>query len=427
MNIFNEIRVSIKNVFQRKMFLVLFVFLSFSVLCKYLAITKESTVYIQYNLYFELLLCIPLFCYAQKNINRLKIRYNSQWYQTFRLFLIIEFLVGIVYSGVLSFIVGDTAFWIFFLALFFLGMSREFWRFFFPFGLVIAIFTSFLSIQEISSGAMTYLRDAFFEDSYLYKINQGLAPIAMVAIYYTLLKKKYYALLSIVIFVFFIALQFFFQKRLPLLRCSLYVVFFFFVLKHSFSTRKRIGIIIISIIVLLVGLFFVPSELSSATIDRFFESGSISKTTQNDDRYLIAAKVVDETLSNPRSILVGQGIGGFLLGDYCGKTIIINGKTTLGIIGFEIGSATLLFKYGVIFFFLYFGYIFRLLLQYKKYLKDPLTMSCWVYLMVYFMMTLIGESLPDVDTPLVTCMVAGSIGWLSSSNSKNRKLYKSRL
>ena len=67
-----------------------------------------------------------------------------------------------------------------------------------------------------------------------------------------------------------------------------------------------------------------------------------------------------------------------------------------------------------------YGYIFILLTRYKKYKREPLAKACWLYLMVFFIMTSFGESFPSVRGVVSTMTLAGVMGYLSYFNYRKK-------
>lgn len=402
-------------------------YISYSILCRYLyAINRFSNgeVFIQYSLYAQTLLCIPFLYYAY---NQYKINFcqkNMIWI-TFSMFylFIVELLNTLFFSDVYNYIIPDMVFWCFFFSMFLLGASEKFWEMFMAYAVLIVLFTCFASIFELTTKTYSYMRDAWDNESYLYDVQLGFSVLHIILVYFVLTKQKHNRKITIVAFAFFFILQFIFQKRLPLFHNFLIIVFLFYVSRRFVKKITMKYMFLVLLVVTLLSVFFIPDKYFNATVERFTERGNVTKTVETDTRYLIAGRAVSRTLDNSKTILFGQGLGGTLLGNFGGKTIKYQGKEISGIVEIEFGAVTVFYRYGIIFFIVIFGKIIMVLLQFGKYRNNPLSITCWTYLIVFLIMTMVGESFPGVSTPIFTLMVAGSLGYLSSYNATKKSGY----
>ncbi len=96
-----------------------------------------------------------------------------------------------------------------------------------------------------------------------------------------------------------------------------------------------------------------------------------------------------------------------------------SGNESDGLQGFEIGVGNSIFKYGVIYFLAMYGFMLKLLLNFKRYRRDSLAMGCWLYLFLTFVFNFIGESFPNANTIIFTATLASCMGYLASF--ENRK------
>ena len=392
----------------------------FSIVCRYLAAINHAggERYIQYMLYMEAIICIPLLVYSINN-DRSNLFLSGKQFITFvAIYMIFEGVNQIIFIGNLSYLFPDAVFWIFFISMFCFGASKNMWKSFIPVALIIISFTSFYTLYEFATLNTSYIIGQRDENSYIYQIQLGFAPATLLLVYSLLCKKKTYFTISILVFGLYFVLQFFFQKRLPLLRISLFLIVLLYIISKFSSSNQKVKTYILVITVAVVSIMLIPEEYYNATIDRFFQGGSVEQTTKTDERYLIVEKALVVTTNSLRTLLFGQGLGGYILGDFYGKFLNVNGRQVDGIAAIEVGAATIIMRYGFIFFFVLYGYITRQLVSFRKYKKNPLAIACWSYLLVFFIMSLIGESFPGVDTPLNTLLVAGSMGYLSSPQSR---------
>lgn len=401
----------------------LMVFSVFSILAYYYLAIKNDIVFSR-MLQIEAIICIPLFFYSYKR------NYSCYSIQTRRwaiggilFYMGFEIMNTLLFAPIHESMISEVVFWFFFLAMFFMGSSEKYWSLFLKFGLIILLVTVFLSLIELMFSNFSYIRGQKDEDSYLYQIQVGFAPLELLLCYYLLTIKKYkkQALFVIFVFGFYLVLQFMFTKRLPLIRCILIMALLLYVLKDSYKVGKSFLITVLILTTAVVAYRdFVPKEYSIATFERFNQYGSTSSTIEQDERYLILNKAMGETFSSPRKIIFGHGLGGVATGYYYGKYIEVNGAEIPGLSSFEIGSAYLIFKYGIIFYIIMYGYIFILLTRYKKYKREPLAKACWLYLMVFFIMTSFGESFPSVRGVVSTMTLAGVMGYLSYFNYRKK-------
>lgn len=378
----------------------------------------DIRIFMSVMLAIEAIICIPLLIYS-------KFRFSFSFKEKTRhwalmgilAYMFFESINTLMTSSVHESIIREFVFWIFFVAIFFIGNSELYWSKFLKTAVLILLITSALSLYELMFFNFVYLRGQWDDNSYLYGIQVGFEPLVLLLCYYilTFKKNRLLALLVISIFVFYVVLQFIFQKRLPLVRCAMIIAMLYFTMRERLKGSRALPISILLIIILFVGYkHFVPQEYAVATSERFTNEGSFSNTINNDNRYLIVEKALAETFDSPWRALFGRGVGGVALGNYYSKTVEINGVEMPGVSSFEVGAAYIIFKYGLVFFFIMYGTIFKLLLRYKKYKSDPLALSCWMYLFIFFFMTMIGESFPSVRGILSVMVLAAAMGYLSS-------------
>ncbi len=377
----------------------------------------------------EGLLCVPLLVYSSKKYSNSFTSSTRLWCYSIMGYMVLEAFNSLLFNPDHFEIYADIILWIFFLAVFYLSASKFFWHNFFKWAMAIMIIASLLSLVELYFGNFSYMRGEWDDNSYLYSIQLGFNPIVLVLGYNLLSRHKRGTILSIIIFVFYIVLQFYFQKRLPLVRGALIVFLLLYILRKEMNFKKVIPRAFLIVTISAIGLFyFVPKEYSAATFDRFYEGGTIEETAEEDARYMILEKAMDVTFSSPRTALFGQGLGGVVKGFFYGKTIISpDGREMDGLSSFEVGAGFIVFRYGLIFFFIIYGYIARLLLRLKRYRGDPIAMSCWLYLLVFFIMNFVGESFPGVYDGLNIAMLAATMGYLSSFNPSRQIAEKRRL
>ena len=329
--------------------------------------------------------------------------------------MIFEFFNSFFFTPYHDNYLNETVFWIFFLAIFYLSALKVFWSYLYKWGTAILILTSVLSLYELLFTNFSYIRGEWDENSYLYNIQIGFTPLLFILSYSLLVKDKRKSIISVIVFVFYFVLQFYFQKRLPLARCLLSIVLLVYVLRTRLKLSKFIPTMVLILAIVITGLvIFTPKQYVDATIGRFTQEGSIQETTQDDIRYLILESAMDVTFSSPRTAFFGQGIGGVAKGNFYTKTYKDSSGNLLdGLSIFEVGAAHIVFKYGVVFFVVMFGFMLILLLRVRYYKKDALALSCWLYLLVFFIMSFVGESFPYVYSVLTTVMTASSMGYLA--------------
>ncbi len=413
---------------EKWIFRGLMVFFAFTIACLYFSVVMRAfdlrEVFARYILYVEAALCLPLLLYGANNYSKELLPSAKKWIKIVQIYLLFEVINTLLFSFGHSELLADGVFWLFFIGMFFLGSSEKFWSFILSYSSIIVILTMILSIVELTTMSVSYLnlRGMRDESSYVYDIQIGFEATIILLTYYTLTKQTKGTVIAMVAFAFYFMLQFFFQKRLPLFRMTTATIVLLWILSHSFSIGKMSKIIVVLIGVLILAFSFVPDEYFEATYDRFFSGGSISKTTESDNRYLIAEKAIDVTSSDPRTFLFGNGLGSYLLGKFYGKEVPVNGRMVEGIGVIEIGFATFFMRYGVVFVLLIYGYLFSLILKWKRFKGNQLAMACWLYLLIFTMMSMIGESFPYVNTPYHTLLVAASMGYLSSFNSREKNV-----
>lgn len=401
------------------------IYIVYSVVCRYLfAINRFSggENYIRYMLYIEVAISVPLLFYSFSHYSKDVTPRNKSWAIFSLVYLLgLELLNTFLFSSIYSYVVVDFVFWCLFFAMFFLGSSEDFWKMFMTYAVIILLFACAESVLELATNTFTYIRGAVDESSYLYDIQMGFDVLQIILVYFVLTKQKTLTIITLVAFAFYFVLQFLFQKRLPLLRILL-IVFFLIYASRSWLSRTRMkSLYVIIAIVAVVAVSLIPAEYYSATKERFFERGSVAETTETDSRFLIAGRAISHTFNNPKNLLIGEGLGGTITGDFIAKTINANGKEVDGIAEIEVGAATIFFRYGILFFIPLFFKFLEVLFKFKRYQRNPLALSCWVYLAVFIIMTFIGESFPGSQTPINTLMVAGSLGYLCSPYSKSQK------
>lgn len=363
----------------------------------------------------EGLLAIPLLVYGYTHFSN---RFNSstrRWCLFVLLYMVFEFFNSFLFTPAHDTYIKEIVFWLFFLSIFLLSSSKVYWSYLLKWSVGIVVLASVLSLYELLFNNYSYIRGEWDENSFLYNIQIGFAPFLLVLCYSLLVKDKRNIIITIIVFVFYIGLQFYFQKRLPLARCLLSIVLLLYVLGTNLKMSKFLPSVVLLLTIIIGGLvFIVPKQYVDATIGRFTQEGTVQQTTQDDIRYLILERAMDVTFSSPRTAIFGQGIGGVVLGDFYTKTVKdSNGNERPGLTQFEVGAAHITFKYGLVFFFVMFGYMLRLLLRVRYYKKDPLAMSCWLYLTIFFVMCFVGESFPNVFSVLTTVMTASSMGYLA--------------
>lgn len=382
----------------------------------------DIRIFMYLMLYIEAIICIPLLFYSKSHFGIFFKEKTRLWAFIGILgYMIFESMNTLMTSSVHDSIIRELVFWIFFVAIFFIGNSELYWSKFLKTAVLILLITSALSLYELMFSNFVYLRGQWDDNSYLYGIQVGFEPLVLLLCYYilTFKKNRMLALLVISIFVFFVVLQFIFQKRLPLVRCVMILAMLYYTMRERLKGSRALTISILLIMILFVGYkYLVPQEYAVATSERFTNEGSLSNTINNDNRYLIVEKALAETFDSPWRALFGRGVGGIALGNYYSKTVEINGVERPGLSTFEVGAAYIIFRYGLVFFFIMYGTIFKLLLRYKKYKNDPLALSCWMYLSIFFFMTIIGESFPSVRGVLSVMLLAAAMGYLSSFNRR---------
>lgn len=406
---------------ERNVVFVLMIFIAFSVICRYyntINIGMGGEQYIQYMLYFETLLSLPLYIYTYKNYSSCMYKSSNKWIRLVGVYVVLDVLNAILFADAVNSVIPDMVFWLFFISMFYMGSSEKMWGCFASVSLGIMLLTSYMSIREITTLAFNYLRENNNPDSYIYGIQMGFAPVTFVLVFFLLKNYKYQTMLSLGIFGLNFILQFFFQKRLPLFRMFLFILLLVYLINtYKYICHKKILLCLIAVSAI-ISLSLIPNEYYSATLDRFRSEGSISKTTSSDDRYLFCKNILERSLDSPTKLLFGHGTGSAILGDFGDKQVKVNGRMVNGVTSIEIGAVTIISRYGVIFFFLIYGYICKILTKYKTIKNNPLSLACWSYLLIFFVMSIIGESFPEIDTPITTLLVAGSIGYLSCPSSR---------
>lgn len=405
----------------------LMIFFGFTIACLYLSVViggplGNPEIYTHYILYIEALITVPIFIYGYNKHSRDLLPHARNWTIAVLAYLFFELINTLLFSFDHSELLVDGVYWLFFFGMFYLGASKQFWKFILSYSVIIVVATMIATIFELTTMNVSYLsmRSHGDESSYIYKIQLGFESIIILLTYYTLTKQKKGTLIAAIAFSLYFILQFFFQKRLPLFRMSLVTVLFLWIVNRSFTASKMLKNSVVMIGVLVLAFSLVPDEYYEATYNRFVSGGSISNTTETDGRYLIAGKAISTTMENPRTFMIGNGLGSFVLGYFYGKEVRVNGRSVEGIGVTEIGLATYFMRYGIIFIFLIYGYLIILLLKRKRYKGNPLSLACWLYLLIFTFMSIIGESFPYVNTPFHTLMVAASMGYLSSYNSRKK-------
>lgn len=400
-------------------FLMLFLVYS---LFAYMLLGLHIEIAFQIMMRLEGIIGIALLYYGFRNRKAFP-QQTLHWCIFIVVYLILEIVNSSLYAEVHTPIIGEIVFWLFFFGLFLYGASDSFWTKYTKWGVVIVLIACVLSLIELYYGNFTYLRAERDTDanSYLYKVQIGFVPLFLLLGYYLLEKKKNTSVFMIIAFVLYVILQFIFQKRLPLVRCVMTVIMLLYVLKGRIGFSKTIPNAILLFSIILIGVIsFAPKEYVNATMDRFTKEGSVSQTAQDDERYHITEDAMTLTFSTPRTILFGQGLGGAVRGYFWGKTVIDKtGKEMDGLESFEVGAANAIFKYGIIFFIAMYGFILKLLLNFKKYRHDSLALSCWLYLFVFFVFNFIGESFPNYNSIIFTAALAPCMGYLASFKPVN--------
>lgn len=402
----------------------LMIFIMYSVASRYLsAINRFSggERYIQYLLYIEVAISVPLLIYSFSYYSNNFKKNTTQWVSISLIYLLLFELVNtFIFNSIHTYIVGDFAFWCFFFSSFFLGSSEAFWEKFFSYSLVILVFTSLVSVLELSTSSFSYIRGEWDESSYLYDVQIGFVVLHMLLAYFILSRQRRNLIILLTVFVLYVVLQFYFQKRLPLFRILLIMLSLIYITRIWFKISKAAYITLVGIVVVVISLNLIPREYYNATLDRFYERGDISETASSDSRYMIAERAISYTVEDPKALLFGQGLGGTLTGNFYGKTIHENGKEINGIAEIEVGAVTIFFRYGIVFFLILFGKMISLLRKVNLYKNNPLALSCWAYLLVFVIMSFVGESFPGSATPIHTMLVGGSLGYLSSPHAKRK-------
>ena len=402
---------------EKKLFLSLMIFLICSVLGYFFKAVGQPLLF-SVVLRVEVIGGILLFWYSYSKYNHLFSQQTRRWTFFVFVFLILEFGNAMLFAQHRS---GSYDFfkWVFFMGMFYIGATPKFWMYFLKWGIIIMIIASVLSAMELIYGGFSYMRGEWSEDSYLYQLQAAYAPIMLLLSYYLFTPHKKYTLITITLFAFFVILQFYFQKRLPLLRIVLTIVVLMHFLRKKSGFTKQFRMIVLLVIVTVVGIvYFLPKQYYEATIDRFFERGTMEQTVEQDARYQILNSAMEATFSSPRTVFFGQGMGGYITGYFWGKKVVVNGNEVDGLATFEIGPACMWFQYGIFFVVLVYGFMARLLFGIKKYKRDSLALSCWVFLLVFFIMNFVGESFPTIHTVLMTATVAITMGYLASFNRR---------
>lgn len=405
---------------EKWLFRILMLYFAFTILCLFMgAISRafgNGDVYVRYILYTESIIVIPLLSISYKNYHKNLQKGTKSWIYFVMIYLLLEIFNTLLFSEIHSGIMADAVFWLFFVSVFFIGANERFWGYILKYSFVIVFMTMMLSAFELITMDMSYIRGQRDQSSYIYDIQLGFESITILLVYFTLTKQKKETVIAAISFAFYFMLQIYFQKRLPLLRMLLLTIMYFGVVKKYMNISRMTGVSIVTLGALLIAFSFVPDEYYEATYNRFFNAGSISKTAETDERYLISEKAISITAQNPRTLIIGNGLGSYLIGDFYGKLIPVGGRMVDGIGVTEIGFVTCFMRYGLVFIILIYGKLLKLLCRHKMYRKNPLAEACWVYLFVFTLMSIIGESFPYVNTPFHTLLVAASMGYLSSVN-----------
>ena len=405
-----------------KLLIFLMAFVVYSVLCKYFqAINRDNDggVFLQIMLQIETLIAIPLLLLCRKKYDYCINSQGNNWIALICIYLCFNILNALAFSPTTKYIFIDVVYWLVFVSFFYLGASKNFWRYFTKTILIIFLISSVLSILELISGSFNYLRSevGINSDSYLYDIQIGFTPCCFALIYYISSNSKRDKYIAILAFAFYFFLQFYFQKRLPIARIIFTIILLMVIVKKSkYAVKIPSNTVLVTLLVLAAALFYLPKELFRGTIDRFFMEGTAAQTIQRDARYMILDKVVDHTISSPRTFMFGEGTGGCALGNYEGKQIIVNNVSVDGMSEFEVGWASYFFRYGFVFLLIFYLYIFKVLSHFKRYLYDPLAMACWAQIAIVTLFSFLGESFPNVSVPIPTILLASSLGYLSSKN-----------
>lgn len=270
----------------------------------------------------------------------------------------------------------------------------------------------------------TFIRAFVEEKTLTYKLQYMLLPAFYYLMFYQELdrREKRIVLFS---FFFYALEQVIFQKRLPTIRVIACLVFYLFSiylfveggLKLS-SLFRRICLISLGLLVFaqfFTFLGFDVSQYGELLIERFYKSGSIQETSDEDARWLIGDSFY-ESLQKSGHFFSGRGIGSvvydntFTMSDENGRPYRSSA---------EMGIPTILLKGGFPL-LIFFGYIlFRFVLKFKTVTKNIYLFGNWATVIIWFMF-LYAEGFIGNNYSPFEMLLAYSIGFVLSNPSNYR-------
>lgn len=405
--------------------IVLMLFLVYSVICKYLQARGGDTggVFLQYMLQIES--SIAFYFIFRAFFMRFTLTNESkQWILSVLCYVLLDTLNTLLHSPTYIYILPKLVYWIMFAAFFYLGKKILYWEYLKKTLIAILFISVALSALELLTSGFNYVLSlrGMGDDSYLYDIQIGFCSVSFCLIYCVFTGTKTEKIIAITAFAFYLFLQFYFQKRLPLVRIAISILLLFYIAHATNqSIYSKRSYLVLAIVLIFASLLVIPKDFINATLSRFFASGTATETISSNSRYLILNNAVNHTLSSPRTFLFGEGTGGCTTGDFVEKHIEVNGEIVDGLQEFEIGWASYFFEYGVVFLLLFYSFLFMCIFRFNSYKKDPLALACWAQVSIVTIFSIIGESFPNVSTPLSLVLLASPLGYLSSRHQSQKK------
>lgn len=234
----------------------------------------------------------------------------------------------------------------------------------------------------------TFLRTIGFDPSLAYNWQVLLLP----SIWFIFRMKslsKFNRRVVIISFILMILEQIIFQKRLPLARILFIIMALSYAHLYIPIYGKKLNIVVkryilygfMGIILLTMSYTFSfgLETYVGATIDRFYISGEVSKTLEDDARWRIGEELIFD-LERSDDLLFGRGFGGVVFG--LGTLELDIGEIFRT--SAEMGVSTILLKGGIVLLVFWIFVVIAFLNKFRLAKRDEISFSFWFVTLVFF-------------------------------------------
>jgi len=240
--------------------------------------------------------------------------------------------------------------------------------------------------------ADTFLRRLLDDQTLAYELQYLLQP----SCFFILLFKRLTTTEKRIVFVAFALYsieQILFQKRLPLLRISLFIIAFLYISWYFSENRKqRYKLLVNRVVVILTALSLSALTVYSfgfnlgtyftALYERFYEKGSFQETLANNARWEIG-EVFYEEVARSREVIAGRGLGSVVFS----SSFHMEDDRGMGFRpAAEMGLPTMMLKGGVILICYFVVLLFFLFKRLKYARMSILKLAFWSTAFIWFLL-----------------------------------------